>query len=264
MENEDIPEFNYIDVYIDEKDLINSLFISKEDNKINHNLIYNLTFTPIGYDEYANYSGFYIASNILREELGFNNLTKPGDFDILLIPFSDNKVHFERTCAIEVKVVRPTRSKPKKNANSMGEEQVYGLINDGFPLVGLIHICMAEPLKENEKQRIKFIKGGIGEGASQIPLDERDTEDIFIDYFSGASSVNQMKRLISKGFPKYVGLFTFGLNIGEDNTKRLSFDQEFNVKYEAGYFNPKKSEQTIERIEKYWTYNKEKFVIANM
>lgn len=259
---EDIPEFEYLDTYLDEIKLIDRLIL-RSDNTIEFNLFSNLLSSPVGGDEYFSYKGFYIGTAILREALEFEKTNKPGDFDILIIPFSDDKIFYDRTCVFEVKIVRPRRNNPKRNANSMGEEQVYGLINDGFPLVGLIHICMTEPLTDNEKVKINYIKGGVGEGSINIPFDERERVEIKLDHFAIASSINQMKRLISKDFPKYVGLCTIGVNIDKENKIQTSFSSHFNHRYEAGYFNPKKSEETIKKIENYWKNNKDKFIIAD-
>lgn len=261
MFNDDaIPEFNYVNTYIDEKELIDLLVVDK-DQKINTKLFANLIHDPVDYHEYKIYNGFYIAKNTLREELGFEKKAKPGDFDILIIPFSDTTTFFDRTCAIEVKVVRPTRRKPKRNANSYGEEQIYGLIKDGFPLVGLIHICMTEPLNDHEKITIPYM-GEIGEGASTIPLDEREPINIRSDLFSIWSLNIQMKRLISREFPKYVGLQTVGLNISKNGQMHLAFSFDFHSKYEAGYFNPKTSKDTILKIKKYLQEQPDKFIKA--
>ncbi len=35
--------------------------------------------------------------------------------------------------------------KPSKNVNTNGVKQVYGLLRDGFPYVGLLHIVIPEP-----------------------------------------------------------------------------------------------------------------------
>ncbi|MBB6612166.1 hypothetical protein H7F15_14040 [Pontibacter sp. Tf4] len=262
MEAEKIPEFNYIKTYIDERELIDSLIVEGHEDKINYNLFSNLIYQPVGDHEYNKYKGFFIGKHLLRESLGFDKTTKPGDFDIIIIPFSGEKVFFERSCAIEVKVVRPTRRNPKRNANSIGEEQVYGLINDGFPLVGLIHICMPEPLNENEKIKQRYITGGVGENASKVPLDEREAVDVLFDHLAIVSLDNQMRRLVSRGFPKYVGLKTVGLNIEKDYSKMLTFSFYFNTQYEAGYFNPRTSAQTISKIRTYWEANKERFIKA--
>ncbi len=259
----DLRTIKLTDTFISEKELSERLSISKKDNTLNYNLFANLLSTPVGSDEFAKYKGFYLKFETLRENLGFYKNEKPGDFDILLIPFSNEKIYFERTCALEIKVVRPNRRNPKKAPNSYGIKQIKGLIRDGFPLVGLIHICMTEPLRENEKQTVKF-------DLNPFDIDNpqnnenfmKHTVNVKIDHFSQYSSVNQMKRLISKDIPKYVGITTLGVNITDKGDLLTFINHDFNLAFSAGYFNPYKKQETIEKIEIYFSKNRSEFKIA--
>ncbi|MDP9959164.1 hypothetical protein [Chryseobacterium lathyri] len=91
---------------------------------------------------YFDYRGFYVTKTILRNEFKLEGVRKPGDIDVLIIPFSKDKIHFEKTSVYEIKIVRPTRKNPGRNANSLGVTQALGLVEDGFPLVGLIHVSI--------------------------------------------------------------------------------------------------------------------------
>lgn len=259
----DLQSLELVDYFIAETELIKRLSISKAD-KIDFNLFSNLIFKPIGQDKFNEYDGFLIAINVLRGKLGFDKNEKPGDFDILIIPKSVDRIFFERTCAIEVKVVRPTRANPKKSPSSNGVTQLHGLIKDGFPLVGLIHICMTEPLLENEKQTMKF---------DLNPFDVDDSTsnkeflnhivDVKVDTFSWFSAANQMKRLITKDIPKYAGLCTVGVNVSSDGSLITYFNHSFNTRFEAGYFNPHIKTETIEKVKLFWSNNRDLFIYAN-
>ncbi len=256
---------DHIHYFIPETELIKQLAFRKKDYTLNFNLFSNLIADPIGMKAIREYTGFYIGINILRQDIGFEAGKKPGDFDILIIPFNDSRTFFERTCAIEVKVARPTRDKITKPPNSNGIEQVEGLIRDGFPLVGLIHICMPEPLKEKEKQVIKY---------DLTPFDMDNPKgnthflehviDVKLDHFSWFSSINQMKRLLSKNIPKYVGLRTVGVSLLKDQSLVMVFENEFNHQYGSGYFNPHKKQETIDKIESYWQKNKSSFIVSKL
>lgn len=255
----------YIEYYLAEEDLIKSISIDKKRNKINYNLFSNLIAYPIGMDSFWEYKGFYLGFNIRRELLDFNPDEKPGDYDIVIIPYCNNKIYFDRTVVLEAKIVRPTRENPKKAPNSYGISQMRGLINDGFPLVGLIHFCMTEPLMDEEKSVVKM-------DLTPFDVDNphnnenfmKNTIDKKVDHFSWFSAVNQMKRLVSKDIPKYVGLCTVGVNITKHNEYAISFDHEFNNHYESGYFNPYAKQTTIEKIESFWNNNKELFTDVNI
>ncbi|TLP81841.1 hypothetical protein [Maribacter sp. ACAM166] len=250
-----VPTF--INEYLDEKELTKLISIDNE-GKLNYNLFKNLLDTPYLKKSYMEYEGFFVAENILRTELGFDNRSKPGDFDIVIIPFSKKVIHFNKTCAIEVKIVRPTRMKPSKNANSLGVSQTLGLIHDGFPFVGLLHVCMTEPLKENEKKRIKYI-GGIGGEEAENDILIHEAPEHLMDDFSRWSSIKQMKRLLATDLPKYVGICTVGVNVTEKNSFSLAFDMSLNSPYTCGYFNPRRLEETQNKIKLFFNEYRHRF-----
>src|SRR5688572_19878829 len=139
------PQKHHVKV---DEEIVIKLLIENTDTygKPDLRVFYNVIYEPIDHSEFKRvYKGFHIAQNIYRSEMGFSDDSKPGDFDVIIIPFSEDKILFERTAAFEVKVIRPTKANPRRNANSFGTEQTLGLVNDGFPLVGLLHICMTEP-----------------------------------------------------------------------------------------------------------------------
>ncbi|MRM82618.1 hypothetical protein [Riemerella anatipestifer] len=247
------------DQKLSEKELIERLSFSKKEKTLNFNLFSNLICTPVGYDEFLKYKGVYLAFEVLRQELGFDKKDKPGDFDILLIPYSEEEIFYNRTCAIEVKVVRPRRNNPRKSPNSYGITQIEGLIKDGFPLVGLIHFCMPEPLRENEKSTIKLDLAPLD---IDNPANNNDflknTVDVKFDHFSQFSAENQMRKLISKDIPKYVGINTVGVNIRKNGSLITLFNQDFNHSFSSGYFNPYKSSETIEKIKSFFEKNQKK------
>lgn len=256
----DLTNLHFEDSYLSEKELVKRLSISRKDGRLDFGFFSNLIYDPVGSDEFGKYVGFNLKFETLRQKLGFAKGEKPGDFDILLIPYSESNVYFDRTCAIEVKVVRPRRNNPKKAPNSYGITQTEGLVKDGFPLVGLIHICMTEPLKEKEKASVKY---------DPIPFDMDHPEknghfmenaiDIKYDHFSQYSAVIQMKRLLSRDIPKYIGLNTVGVNIEKDGRIITWHNYDFNNGYCAGYFNPHQKVDTVKRIEAFFKNNEAKF-----
>ena len=247
--NFDLRNLEFDNNKIAEKELIERISISEKDGKIDFHLFSNLIFKPIGSDEYAKYKGFYLGFGILRQELGFEKNSKPGDYDILIIPYSEKEIFYNRTCALEAKIVRPSRKNPKKSPNSFGISQIEGLIKDGFPLVGLIHFCMTEPLNENEKSTIELDLTPIDiDNANNNNNFLKHTADIKFDHFSQFSAKNQMQKLISKDIPKYVGLNSIGVNIQKDGSLISWFDDDFNYGYSAGYFNPHMKKETEEKL----------------
>ena len=94
----------------------------------------------------------------LEKKLGLDADGKPGDIDYLVLPLDNSKPLVDRTIAIEAKIVRPTIENPERNANSFGREQIFGLLKDGFPFVGLLHIVVPEPLSKDLHWQIPLMK----------------------------------------------------------------------------------------------------------
>lgn len=262
----DLPDISLDDVFIPESELVERLSISSDDGKLNYNMFANLVHYPIGDEEFGKYKGFYLTFDILREKLGFEKGEKPGDFDILLIPYSENEIYFHRTCAIEVKIVRPRRNNPKKAPNSYGITQVKGLIRDGFPLAGLIHICMPEPLLDGEKTTIKYYPTPLN---LDFPMSNHSVMENGINlkynHFAQFSVENQMRKLLSKDLPKYVGLNTIGVNCSKkDGRLVVWFNHDFNLHFCSAYFNPYKKRETIEKIEKFFRNNSSEFRVGEL
>lgn len=250
----------YLDQYYDEKELLLRLFASPERTKLDTSYFSDLIYSPLDSEDYYTYEGFYITFNILREKLGLEMDSLPGDIDILIIPFDNKKVFFERTAVYEVKIVRPRRNNINKSPNSSGTKQIKGLINDGFPLIGLMHICMPEPLLENEKVEMSIISTDIDPEKLKGISDLREISDIIkIDFFPSYAMNNQMKKLLSYDIPKYIALTTFSLNVVSNSEFNGTFYLDFNKKFSSGFFNPHKKESTIELIANYWEKNKQMF-----
>lgn len=245
-------DFDFEDEFFREKELIKLLSFSKEDNKICYNLFSNLIRSPIDDEDFYKYVGFYMKFETLRQDLGLKSGDKPGDFDIILIPYSLDKIYFDRTCAIEVKIVRPRRNNSTKAPDSYGTKQIRGLIKDGFPLVGLLHICTPEPLLDEERAAIK-----IGFPISESGETEVDSK---YDQFAANSSLVQMKKLVSKEIPKYVGLNTVGVNKIKGGGLVTWFNHDFNMNFGSGYFNPNMKDSTIEMVKAYFDKNTAYFV----
>jgi len=217
----------------------------------------NVLYAPMRInDELIDYIGFYVAKLILREDLKFEDKKKPGDFDVIIIPFSDTKIYFDRTVASEVKVVRPTRRKPSRNANSLGVKQLFGLIEDGFPFISLIHITMPEALKEAEMQTLKFANRPLDmdNPKNNIGLLD-DMRDVLFDWLGMYSASKQMQRLLKFDIPKYAGLYCTELSFFDNGSYVLSdIYGEYND-FNHGYFNPKIKSETIEKIEQHFQDN---------
>jgi hypothetical protein len=175
--------------------------------------------TVFDHPEYPFSQGVYVASNVLRRDLGLDPKGKPGDIDLLLIPGGGSGPDASRTMAIEVKVVRPTITNPSRNSNSYGRSQVAGLLRDGFPFVGLLHIVIPEKLPPNMLTDIPFMSSSLGPDGEPVMTGET----MKVDMFPIAASKRQHSRLLSLGVPSSVAFTSVGIGLSEDGRGINSF-----------------------------------------
>ena len=254
-------KFNSIEFFATEKEVIDLLI-----NWKNKEGLYDLRHLYQSFDTDLKIKGLYIATNVLRQELGFIKNEKPGDFDLIMIPYTENEISFERTAVCEVKVVRPTRINPLRNANSMGTTQLNGLIKDGFPFVGLIHVSVTEPLKDDEKTTIKFctLRANSDDRIEEGKKFEDYLVEVKFDNFPWFSADKQLQRLVSLEIPKYVGLKCIGLIQNNGGHYTINAASRKYKGLETGYLNPHRKIETIEKIKNHYEHYPLKYFIRKM
>lgn len=231
---------DYIEKRLEESQVINLILQKAKCTYGNLDYFWEVTNVPRAAD--LNFDTYYIAKEILRTELGFEKDQKPGDFDILIIPSNKGKMYYEFSSAFELKVVRPTNKNYRKNSTSLGSTQTLGLIQDGFPLVGLIQVCMNEPINPAQLQYLPNLDN----------LNEIFTFDPFPLY----SIDTQYQRVLKTDLPKYVGINIFGLSFDKNGNMITQNSAKFE-KFKYGYFNPHRKIDTIQRIKQHFENNKE-------
>jgi len=176
----------------------------------------------------------HIALEVPRSMLNLNPNQKPGDFDLLIIPERKGVIYFDRTIAIEVKVVRPTLSKPSKNAGKMGATQTNGIVSDGFPFVGLLHLEVPENRPEEQKE--------------EMP------NGYLMDMFPLESAIRQDGRLKKLDLPSFVGFSSTGLASSDTDF----FGSTFGVE-KCCEINPNINTEIIDSVKELFYSNKIEF-----
>lgn len=234
---------NYIEKRLEESQVINLIIEKTKCQYGNLDFFYEVTNVPR--TDTLSFDRYYITKEILRTELGLKKAQRPGDIDILIIPAHANAVYFEYASAFEVKVVRPTNKNFRKNSNSLGTTQILGLIRDGFPLIGLIQVCMNEPVNPTYLQ--------------YLPNFEDVSEIFTFDPFPFFSIETQYKRVLKTDLPKYVGINIFGLSF-DQNEKIVIQESEKFRDFKSGYFNPYTHCLTIEKIKAHFESYRNKYI----
>lgn len=92
-------------------------------------------------------SGVFVAVNVESKSIS-PTFGRPGDIDILVIPYFMDMLLADRILAIEVKVVRASFSKPGRAANKLGFTQADALAEAGFPYVAVVHAVASDSSPE--------------------------------------------------------------------------------------------------------------------
>lgn len=97
---------------------------------------------PDFFDDMAPDSGVYVRPFVRTGEISLAE--RPGDIDILILPYEGNTLLLHRVMAIEVKVLRATFRKQGKSPNEIGTSQASALRVMGFPYVALAHLIVSD------------------------------------------------------------------------------------------------------------------------
>lgn len=69
---------------------------------------------------------------------------RPGDIDLLVIPYEADQLVLDRVLAIEVKAVRAKFARQGKSPNEFGFSQASALLELGFPYVAVAHLIVSD------------------------------------------------------------------------------------------------------------------------
>jgi hypothetical protein len=160
-----------------------------------------------------------VAVNVPRQLLGLDAKGCPGDIDLLLVPLGDSLMA-DRAIGIEVKVVRPTMENPSRNANSTGQKQALGLVRDGFPFVGLAHICIPERLPDELHLRVPWMSTKFGPKGEVQMLDKH----MNVDPFPLICAQRQFGRLRAMNLPREVGYKVLSVELSRDGQRFAGYN----------------------------------------
>lgn len=138
--------------------------------------------------------------NIPRIDLGLSRDGQPGDVDLLIVPYRGKEVHVSKAAALEIKRLSLKRPRWDKTTDRYGITQAKGLIEAGFPYVGILHLIVhangpAENFQETSTYRI---------------VDREDhavfEQDVLTDMTGWRTSERQLGRLLAQNPDPVIGL----------------------------------------------------------
>ena len=101
-------------------------------------------------------------------------VTKPGDIDLLVLPYEANELLLHKTLAIEIKAVRASFLNQGKSPNSFGFTQANGLKEMGFPAVAVAHLIVSDESPPEAWKKVGAFQVADNEMAKQLPDREVD------------------------------------------------------------------------------------------
>jgi hypothetical protein len=72
------------------------------------------------------------------------NARRPGDIDLLLLPYEGEQLVLSRAMATEVKVWRASYARQGRSPNDFGFSQASALLGIGFPYVAVMHLVVSD------------------------------------------------------------------------------------------------------------------------
>ncbi len=103
---------------------------------------------PFYFNRMPKDSGVVIYTMVCSKILGWHR--KPGDIDLLVIPYEGSQLALHKSLAIEVKISRNRFDRQHKSPNQFGYSQTQGLEKMGFPYTALIHLIVSDVSPEEE------------------------------------------------------------------------------------------------------------------
>lgn len=139
-------------------------------------------------------------ANLLRMDLGLSRLGQPGDIDVLIIPHCNSVLHIEKTAAIEVKRLSLRNPHWNKSTDRFGITQANGLLDAGFPYVGLLHLVVHEVGPKSNHRSMLAARVLDSDGRASFEGDH------VLDMTGAITCERQLGRLLAQSPDEAIGL----------------------------------------------------------
>ena len=148
---------------------------------------------------------YIFLAEVKRHWLGLSREGLPGDVDVLIVPTFNNRLRVDLSCASEVKRLALRGPNWQKNVDRYGISQAQGLLADGFPFVGILHIVVSEEgPKEYQRQLEQWrVVGNRGHAERIGP--------VWVDMTGYDAAERQLLRLASRTCSPEVGINSVAL-----------------------------------------------------
>jgi hypothetical protein len=184
----------------------------------------------------------------------FTGRDKPGDIDLLIIPYEGNQLVLERVLAIEFKVIRASFQKQGRSPNDYGFSQAESLLSLGLPYVAVGHLIVSDESPEKYWQEILCCKVLDEDGLLSQPWPVR------VDTMPSRLVERAHGRLLANRTHRSLGLLAAYLTFSGDPAMYRR-DQE-STKVPSGspaLLNPKRSKEALDAVAGHFEQNYKSF-----
>lgn len=98
---------------------------------------------PDYFDSMPHGSGVLLSPLVPTADL-LGGVNKPGDIDLLIVPYEKDELVLERVMAVEFKTIRASFKRQSKSPNEYGFSQAEALLSLGFPYVTVAHMIVSD------------------------------------------------------------------------------------------------------------------------
>lgn len=196
-------------------------------------------------------SGVYVGL-ALPTRFFTTEVTRPGDVDLLVIPYEGDKLIVHRTLAIEIKAVRASFHRQGKSPNEFGFTQAGGLQAIGFPYVAVAHLIVSDASPQVAWREIGVARIIGDDGAAEM-LDPIQTDCLPIDLME-----RSFGRILKQSPDADLGLVAAYIQT-PDQLRRGGLDF-WHPDTRHANFNPKTRQETLQRIADFFESYPEHFL----
>lgn len=181
-------------------------------------LSYSFT-QPAYFDQMPRESGVFICPFVPTKYIAANAV-RPGDIDLLIIPYENEELILHRVMAIELKALRATFVKQGKSPNQFGNRQASALLKLGFPYVSIAHLIISDQSPKTHWREVAVAQTIDGRGTLK-PLPNQKIDMMPADLIDRAFGRLQHHNMLSE-----VGLICAYLDWNSHPDKRSIWHPE--------------------------------------
>lgn len=149
---------------------------------------------------------YLFLAGVPRSMLGLDPRLQPGDIDVLIVPSRDGVIATEFIAGVEVKRLPLRNGVLGKNVDRYGVTQAKGLMRDGFPLVGILHIVVNEAGPPEHIREVEMWKV-VNSESQEIEFSHKQ----LVDMTGSMAADLQIDRLTSRDIGEYMGFNAIAL-----------------------------------------------------